>query len=111
MIDRRKVIKAGVAGMAVLWTGAARSQGKEIVLNMLRPWPLQSNDCAGYREFMSIVKAMLESGVTPDFVVVDGAEGGTGAAVCQRATPVVISSAVKLPKGFTGCASRPEMAT
>jgi glutamate synthase domain-containing protein 2 len=29
---------------------------------------------------MSIVKAMLESGVIADFVVVDGAEGGTGAA-------------------------------
>ncbi len=31
-------------------------------------------------EFMAIVKAMLESGVVPDFVVVDGGEGGTGAA-------------------------------
>lgn len=31
-------------------------------------------------EFMAIVKAMLVSGVVPDFVVVDGAEGGTGAA-------------------------------
>ncbi len=37
--------------------------------------------CIGHPwEFMSIVKAMLESGVVPDFVVVDGAEGGTGAA-------------------------------
>lgn len=31
-------------------------------------------------EFMGIVKAMIETGVTPDFIVVDGAEGGTGAA-------------------------------
>lgn len=31
-------------------------------------------------EFMSIVKAMLETGIVPDFIVVDGAEGGTGAA-------------------------------
>lgn len=31
-------------------------------------------------EFMGIVKAMLETGITPDFIVVDGAEGGTGAA-------------------------------
>src|SRR6202034_2945716 len=31
-------------------------------------------------EFMGIVKAMLETRVTPDFIVVDGAEGGTGAA-------------------------------
>jgi glutamate synthase domain-containing protein 2 len=31
-------------------------------------------------EFMAIVKAMLASGTVPDFIVVDGAEGGTGAA-------------------------------
>ncbi len=31
-------------------------------------------------EFMGIVKAMLATGITPDFIVVDGAEGGTGAA-------------------------------
>jgi glutamate synthase domain-containing protein 2 len=37
--------------------------------------------CLGHPwEFMGIVKAMLETGVTPDFIVVDGAEGGTGAA-------------------------------
>jgi glutamate synthase domain-containing protein 2 len=29
---------------------------------------------------MAMVKAMLETGVVPDFVVVDGSEGGTGAA-------------------------------
>lgn len=31
-------------------------------------------------EFMAICKAMLETGILPDFVTVDGAEGGTGAA-------------------------------
>ena len=31
-------------------------------------------------EWFAIVKAMLETGITPDFIVVDGAEGGTGAA-------------------------------
>ena len=37
--------------------------------------------CVGdWREFMGIVKAMLEMKVTPDFITVDGAEGGTGAA-------------------------------
>ncbi|MFC0284338.1 FMN-binding glutamate synthase family protein [Camelimonas abortus] len=36
-------------------------------------------------EFMAIVKAMLESGVRPDFIVVDGAEGGTGAAPVEFA--------------------------
>jgi glutamate synthase domain-containing protein 2 len=36
--------------------------------------------CIGHRwEFMALVKAMLESGITPDFIVIDGKEGGTGA--------------------------------
>jgi glutamate synthase domain-containing protein 2 len=30
-------------------------------------------------EFLGICKAMLETGIYPDFIVVDGAEGGTGA--------------------------------
>ncbi|MEO7390881.1 MAG: FMN-binding glutamate synthase family protein [Ramlibacter sp.] len=37
--------------------------------------------CVGHPwEWFAIVKAMLQSGITPDFIVVDGAEGGTGAA-------------------------------
>jgi glutamate synthase domain-containing protein 2 len=37
--------------------------------------------CIGHPwEFLAIVKAMLETNITPDFIVVDGAEGGTGAA-------------------------------
>ncbi len=37
--------------------------------------------CVGARtEFLSICKAMLQTGITPDFIIVDGAEGGTGAA-------------------------------
>jgi glutamate synthase domain-containing protein 2 len=37
--------------------------------------------CIGQRhEFLAVVKAMLHTGVTPDFIVVDGKEGGTGAA-------------------------------
>ena len=31
-------------------------------------------------EFMSVCKAMIETGITPDFITVDGGEGGTGAA-------------------------------
>ena len=31
-------------------------------------------------EWFGMVKAMLETGLTPDFIVVDGSEGGTGAA-------------------------------
>jgi glutamate synthase domain-containing protein 2 len=46
----------------------------------------------GHRyEFLGIVKAMLEEGTTPDFIVVDGGEGGTGAA------PAELSNHVGLP--------------
>ena len=42
--------------------------------------------CIGHRrEFMCIVKAMLETGIVPDFIVVDGKEGGTGAAPLEFA--------------------------
>ncbi|MFL6158722.1 MAG: FMN-binding glutamate synthase family protein [Marmoricola sp.] len=37
--------------------------------------------CVGSRaEFLAICKAMLAESITPDFIVVDGGEGGTGAA-------------------------------
>lgn len=37
--------------------------------------------CVGKRrEFFAICKAMLKSGIAPDFIAVDGGEGGTGAA-------------------------------
>ena len=37
--------------------------------------------CIGHPwEFMAICKAMLETGIRPDFIVIDGSEGGTGAA-------------------------------
>jgi glutamate synthase domain-containing protein 2 len=47
------------------------SEGKPVGIKLCigHPW-----------EWFGIVKAMQESGIRPDFVVVDGAEGGTGAA-------------------------------
>jgi glutamate synthase domain-containing protein 2 len=37
--------------------------------------------CVGHPwEFLAICKAMLQTGIYPDFIVVDGKEGGTGAA-------------------------------
>lgn len=37
--------------------------------------------CIGHPwEWFAMVKAMIETGTSPDFIVVDGAEGGTGAA-------------------------------
>lgn len=48
--------------------------------------------CLGHRwEFLALVKAMLKTGATPDFIVVDGAEGGTGA------SPVELSNHVGTP--------------
>lgn len=48
--------------------------------------------CIGHKaEFLSLCKAMLETGITPDFITVDGGEGGTGAA------PVEFSNAVGMP--------------
>ena len=48
--------------------------------------------CVGHRtEFLSVCKAMLETEIYPDFIGVDGAEGGTGAA------PLEFSDAVGTP--------------
>ncbi|HCP54163.1 MAG TPA: FMN-binding glutamate synthase family protein, partial [Pseudomonas sp.] len=48
--------------------------------------------CLGHPwEFMGIAKAMLETGIMPDFIVVDGKEGGTGAA------PVEFTNHIGLP--------------
>jgi glutamate synthase domain-containing protein 2 len=45
--------------------------------------------CIGHpTEFFGIAKAMLETGIAPDFIVVDGAEGGTGAAPAEFADHV-----------------------
>lgn len=43
------------------------------------------------REFLAICKAMLETGITPDFITVDGGEGGTGAA------PIELTNSVGTP--------------
>lgn len=48
--------------------------------------------CVGMpHEVMALGKAMLETGITPDFITVDGAEGGTGAA------PLELSNSVGMP--------------
>ena len=45
--------------------------------------------CIGQHwEFMAVCKAMLETGIHPDFIVIDGAEGGTGAAPLELADHV-----------------------
>jgi len=48
--------------------------------------------CIGYKsEFLAICKAILETGIKPDFITVDGAEGGTGAA------PIEFTNSVGMP--------------
>lgn len=48
--------------------------------------------CVGKKfEFMAICKAILKTGIYPDFITVDGGEGGTGAA------PLEFSNAVGMP--------------
>ena len=43
--------------------------------------PIGIKLCVGLpHEIMALGKAMIETGITPDFIVVDGGEGGTGAA-------------------------------
>ena len=55
-----------------LWTAAVSLSGGK---------PVGFKLCIGHPwEWFAMVKAMLETGITPDFIVVDGAEGGTGAA-------------------------------
>lgn len=54
--------------------------------------PIGFKLCIGRKvEFLAICKAMLETGITPDFITVDGAEGGTGAA------PIELTNSVGTP--------------
>lgn len=45
--------------------------------------------CVGNKhEFVAVCKAMIETGIKPDFIAVDGGEGGTGAAPLEFANHV-----------------------
>jgi len=48
--------------------------------------------CVGHKsEFIAICKAMIKTGIYPDFITVDGGEGGTGAA------PLEFSNSIGMP--------------
>ncbi|MCL4128200.1 UNVERIFIED_CONTAM: hypothetical protein GTU68_007711 [Idotea baltica] len=54
--------------------------------------PIGFKLCIGHRaEFLSICKAMIATGIKPDFISIDGGEGGTGAA------PLEFSDSVGMP--------------
>ena len=57
--------------MGFVQTLRARARGKPVGIKFAvgHPW-----------EWFGMAKAMLETGIAPDFIVVDGGEGGTGAA-------------------------------
>ncbi len=54
--------------------------------------PIGFKLCIGKKqEFIDLCKAMLETGIKPDYIAVDGGEGGTGAA------PVEFSNSIGMP--------------
>ncbi|MGB5554857.1 MAG: FMN-binding glutamate synthase family protein [Flavobacteriaceae bacterium] len=60
--------------------------------NLSKGKPIGIKLCIGKRrEFIAICKAMVESGIMPDYIAIDGAEGGTGAA------PIEYSDSVGAP--------------
>ncbi|MCF6195011.1 MAG: glutamate synthase-related protein, partial [Kangiellaceae bacterium] len=51
--------------------------------------PIGFKLCIGKKtDFLSICKAMLDTGIMPDFITVDGGEGGTGAAPTEMTNSV-----------------------
>ncbi len=75
--------------------------------------PIGFKLCVGRRrEFLAICKAMLETEILPDYIAVDGAEGGTGAA------PLEFSDSMGMPlteglifvhNALTGCGLRDQI--
>jgi glutamate synthase domain-containing protein 2 len=70
----------------------AFSTPKEMVAFIARLRELSGGKPVGFKlcighpwEFLGVCKAMVETGLTPDFIVVDGMEGGTGAAPLEFA--------------------------
>ncbi|MFJ4616767.1 glutamate synthase-related protein [Streptomyces sp. NPDC088812] len=68
------------------------STPRELVLFLARLRELAGGKPVGFklcvgsrRDVLAVCRAMLAEGVAPDFVVVDGAEGGTGAAPAESA--------------------------
>lgn len=66
--------------------------------------------CVGSRrQFLAVCKAMLQEGVTPDFIIVDGAEGGTGAAPLEFADHLgapLTEGLITVHSALVGCGLR-----
>ncbi|TDI86233.1 MAG: FMN-binding glutamate synthase family protein [Caldithrix sp.] len=66
--------------------------------------------CVGKRrEFLAICKAMVKTNITPDFISVDGGEGGTGAAPLEFADHIgapLVESLIFVHNALTGFSLR-----
>lgn len=66
--------------------------------------------CVGKpHEFLAICKAMLETGILPDFINVDGGEGGTGAAPLEFSNSMgapLVEGLVLVHNALVGCGLR-----
>lgn len=77
-----KAFHTPIGLLQLLQTMRERSGGKPVGFKL----------CVGHKhEFVAICKAMRETGILPDFITVDGGEGGTGAA------PLEFSNYVGMP--------------
>lgn len=69
--------------------------------------PIGFKLCVGQKSnFLGICKAMLETGILPDFITIDGAEGGTGAAPTEFSDYVGLALDEALPfvhSSLVGC--------
>jgi glutamate synthase domain-containing protein 2 len=69
--------------------------------------------CVGTRhELLAICKAMVEEQTTPDFIVVDGSEGGTGAAPAEYADHVgtpLTEGLMMVHNALVGCGLRDQI--
>ena len=72
--------------------------------------PVGFKFCLGRKtEFMAVVKAMLDSDIVPDFITIDGSEGGTGAAPVEfsnRLGTPCLEATYYVHQVLTGCGLR-----
>ncbi|NDS84307.1 FMN-binding glutamate synthase family protein, partial [Francisella tularensis subsp. holarctica] len=75
--------------------------------------PIGFKLCIGsHVEFLAICKAMLETGIRPDFITVDGADGGTGAAPLEFSNHIGMpleDSLIFVHNALVGCGLRDEI--
>lgn len=77
---------------------SAFSTPRELLLFIARLRDLSGGKPIGFKlcignksEFLAICKAMIDTGISPDFITIDGSEGGTGAA------PIEMTNSVGMP--------------